>query len=278
MTRPRPLLPDFLILGAQKCGTTSLAKALAMNPQIFVPAAKEAHYFGEVADDEIDAATYSQFFSDWDGEALIGEATPEYLALPEATDQIHRLLPDVRCVIVLRNPVDRAYSHYWHRRREAGLTLGFAEALEEEEALRRRGTPVPLGYIERGLYARQITRLRDAGFTTEQMRIIFFDDLLADPSGEVGRVERFLGVEPAGVALPHANRSTRSILPDELQRRLRRLMPRHPFVRRVMGASQRASITEVMDPAVRSWLVEVFRQPNADLGLLLGRDLSSWNQ
>ena len=58
-------LPTFLILGAQKCGTTSLARALAMNPKIYLPSAKEAHYFGEVADEDVDAATYSQFFSGW---------------------------------------------------------------------------------------------------------------------------------------------------------------------------------------------------------------------
>ena len=86
-------LPTFLILGAQKCGTTSLARALARNPHIFLPSAKEAHYFGEVADEDIDAATYSQFFSGWSHEPMIGEATPEYLALPGAASQIHRLLP-----------------------------------------------------------------------------------------------------------------------------------------------------------------------------------------
>ncbi len=271
-------LPTFLILGAQKCGTTSLARALARNPHIFLPSAKEAHYFGEVADEDIDAATYSQFFSGWSHEPVIGEATPEYLALPGAASQIHRLLPDVRCVVIVRNPVDRAYSHYWHRRREAGLTLGFGQALAEEEAERQRGNPVPLGYLDRGRYAQQLTRFFDAGFASEQFLVLSFDDLISDPSSQVRRVEYFLGVEPSGATLPHENRSTRSVLPAALEHRLSGLSARRSLVQRAVRAAYRIPLTETMDPVIRAELVEVFRQPNEALGRLLGRDFASWNR
>ena len=271
-------LPGFLIIGAQKSGTTSLARALAANPDVHVPAAKEAHYFGEVDDAALDAAAYAMFFADGGDERIVGEATPEYLALPEAASQIHRLLPEVRCIAIVRNPVDRAWSHYWHRRREAGLQASFEEALAEEEALRRSGTPTPLGYVDRGRYAEQIERFLDAGFARDQLLVLVFDDLIADPEGQVARAEVFIGAAPSGGSLTHANRSTRSVLPATLRAGLERRAPRSRLVRRVVGASHRARVTEEMDPRTRARLVEEFREPNAALGRLLGRDLSGWDR
>ena len=109
-------LPTFVIAGAQKCGTTSLAAALRQHRQVHVSRPKELHFFDRPLRARAASGTPTQF-SPRDRHAQIGEATPVYLDDPVARERLIQTLPDAKIVIILRNPVDRAYSHYWHKRR-----------------------------------------------------------------------------------------------------------------------------------------------------------------
>src|SRR5262245_35984407 len=131
-------VPDFLILGAQKSGTSTLATALGRHPDIYIPWMKEAHYF-HTKDARADAPEYQAFFSDRQGERFAGEATPDYLYVAEAAINIARELPEARFVVILRNPVDRAYSAYWHARRAGAIEGSFEEGLACEGLHLARG-------------------------------------------------------------------------------------------------------------------------------------------
>ena len=139
----RPL-PDFLVIGAQKSGTTSFFHYIAQHPKIFDHKAKELHFFdlhyGR------GAAWYrSQFplLASVKKDSLVGEATPYYLCHPHAPKRIHGLVPDVKLIVLLRDPVDRAISHYFHEVKKGRETLSIDEAMmartENNSACRSRG-------------------------------------------------------------------------------------------------------------------------------------------
>ena len=108
------MLPNFLIIGAQKAATTFLARRLEEHPDIYLAVQKEIHYFNHKFEKE-SLAWYESHFSDWSGQQAIGEATPGYLNHPHAPARIKSTLPaDIKFIASLRHPVDRAYSAFWH--------------------------------------------------------------------------------------------------------------------------------------------------------------------
>ena len=108
------MLPNFIIAGAEKSGTSSLLFYMSEHEDIFTPAKKEIHFFddGDNFNEGID--WYKQWFTGWSGEKAIGECTPIYMYFPECAQRIHDVYPEMKLIFILRNPVDRAYSNYWH--------------------------------------------------------------------------------------------------------------------------------------------------------------------
>jgi hypothetical protein len=267
-------LPDFVVVGAQKAGTTSLYRMLRKHPQIHMPRTKELHFFDVHWDKGVE--WYSEQFTPGRWEWRRGEATPYYLYRPMVRERMLQVLPKARLVVILRNPVDRAYSHYWHdlRRfelerhaREVFPTFETAVAFERpyllghligregpelwKEAEGRRGT-----YIRRGEYADQLVPFFDS-YGRDQVHVMLLDDLIGDREGSLRHLFGFLRVlkRPARtIEDTHANRYRRR---DDTGR---------------MQATQYVA----MDPATREVLVEHFRPYNEQLGALIGRDLSHW--
>jgi len=131
------LLPDFIIIGGQKCGTTSLFHYLREHPRVRAPTRKETHYFTtHFASQRL--AWYRSLFPTLlhrlvDSRIRTFEASPGYLYNPYAADRIKNLLPNVKLIVSLRNPVDRAYSHYHHSVRIGKETLPFEQAIFKED-------------------------------------------------------------------------------------------------------------------------------------------------
>ena len=170
-----------------------------MSTRSFVPARKELHYFT----DEFARGPewYAEQFAGAGPGQLLGEATPTYLLSPEALRRMHDLAPGARVIVLVREPVDRAYSHHKHWRRK-GEPRSFAEACAEELAL---GRP-PGGhewdperrdyrYLAASRYARQLEALCEI-YPREQVLVVFTEDLEADPGGTFAAVCAFLGVDP----------------------------------------------------------------------------------
>ncbi len=202
----RPL-PAFLIIGAQKAGTTSLHAYLCEHPRVLVPATKEVHFF----DHEFHRGPgwYRAHFKRAAGaEMLGGEATPYYLFHPQVPDRAAALLPECRLIVVLRNPIDRAFSHHNHERALGYEQLGFAAAIaaepnrldgEEERLLAdpayRSFAHQHHSYLSRGRYAGQLERWFER-FDRERVLILSAEELFAEPEGAVREAQKFLGLEP----------------------------------------------------------------------------------
>jgi hypothetical protein len=190
------------VAGAQKCGTTTLAAVLGDHPSICLARNKEAHLFdqAEVQRRGPTAAEIEAVFPHRRHGQILLDATPSYLYLPGCLEALVRHAPDVRVVVVLRSPADRAVSHYGHERRLGAERLPFVVALAAERRRLRRD-PDPLAwnsahrhssYLDRGRYAGQLERLRSL---TANYHLVLFDDLLTDPGWVLDGIVDFLGVE-----------------------------------------------------------------------------------
>ncbi|HEU5082086.1 MAG TPA: sulfotransferase [Acidimicrobiales bacterium] len=184
-------LPHFLLIGAPKAGTTTLAADLAAHPALWLPARKELGWFDvRWAREPLDA--YRADLAAAPPGTLAGEATPTYLHAPGALERIAELVPDVRLVAVLRDPVARAWSHYWYNR-----AARLVEDRPPEEAIVGK----PADYLEPGRYGAHLRRALGL-FAAEKLHVLTIDDLAADPAGSFRDVCRHLGVPelvPVGV-------------------------------------------------------------------------------
>lgn len=200
--RPR-LLPSFVIIGAQKAGTSALFKMLAQHPQVLAPAVKELHFFDNDANYAKGFAHYRAQFppAPRGGGKVTFEATPAYLFVERAAERLHTHLPKTRLVAVLRDPVKRAFSA-WNMFRDFATdpvhghlhdSRSFAQAVEDE--LSGRDVPWEHRYLARGHYAGQLRRYFDL-FGRDRVLVLDHRDLDRDPGGVMARCCTFLGLPP----------------------------------------------------------------------------------
>lgn len=191
-----PASPDFLILGAQKAGTTSLYSALCQNPR-FVPAlCKEVHFFDRVWEEfgDLNEARiwYESHFASATG-CVTGEATPCYLAHPFAPSRIKAWYPKIKLVILLRHPVDRFISGYYHERRKRAEWRSLPEVVEQEIAAYNDGRLKWDSYLSRSLYLPQLQRWLEL-FSVEQILALESELFRANKQMIYDRVCDFLGL------------------------------------------------------------------------------------
>lgn len=230
--RFRPL-PGFLILGAQKAGTTALYAYLRSHPDVTGPLWKEVSYFDR---------HWTRGESWYRGnfplrartrDAAVGEASPSYLFHPLAPERVRALVPGARLIALLRNPVDRAFSHYQHEVALGREPLSFDEALEREDERMRGELERMLAdpsyfshawwnhtYRARGYYAEQLARWL-AVFPREQLLVVLTDELRDAPDETYRRVLEFVGVEPRSLdAYPPVFSRDYEPMPAETRARL----------------------------------------------------------
>lgn len=227
-------LPEFLGIGVQKGGTTSLQRLLEQHPGAFLPAAKELHYFSLYY--ACGEAWYRQAFAAARPEQRCGEITPYYLFHPAAPARIQALLPQVRLIVLLRDPVERALSQVFHSRRLGLEPLELEQALAAEP-LRLEGAEAVLAaadgrhrshqehsYLARSRYEQQLPRF-EALFPAEQLLVLRSEDLFAQPGRVWEQVLAFLELEPLPLpplAQPaNAGRGEAAAVPEGLRQALR---------------------------------------------------------
>ena len=241
LTSAKRALPDFLIIGAQRAGTTSLYSYLAQHRMVVSATRKEIHYFDVSFHKGL--SWYRAHFPLSSSlqqrssltRSITGEATPNYLFSPSAAERVAAVVPEVKLIVLLRNPVERAHSHWRHTVRAGYEDLGFEEAILHEES---RNDP-HYAYLSRGLYASQLERWM-AYFDAKQLLVLRSEDLFADSQPTLDQLADFLDV-PVWT-------------PGDLRPR---------FAAKGHG----------LDAATRADLVEYFEKPNQRLYELLGRDL-----
>jgi hypothetical protein len=227
-------LPGFLGLGVQKGGTTTLQLLVEQHPGVYLSPAKELHYFSlNYAKGE---AWYRQQFSAAAPGQWCGEITPYYLFHPEAPTRIHRLVPRAKLMVLLRDPVERSLSQYFHSRRLGLESLELEQALAAEQE-RLMGADMVLAtadgchrshqehsYLARSRYGEQVQRL-EALFPAEQLLVLRSEDLFEQPQRLWQQLLVFLGLEPwplpalSGPA--NAGRGEAAAVPIALRQRLR---------------------------------------------------------
>lgn len=238
-------LPNFLIIGATKAGTTSLHHYLGQHPDVFVAPTKETNFFAQESALCFSGKTvslpeeYAAQFAGATTQKAIGESSPAYLAVPTAPARIARMLPRVKLIAILRNPVDRAYSHYLMRRRQGRENREtFEEVLSEPDRDPERS------YTERGFYGKCLTRYLKH-FSKEKIKIFLYEDLVRDPQTVVRDCFEFLDVNPE--------------------------------IRIDIGTKHNVNPTaQPMSPQTRQHLLALYRADILITQELIHRDLSSW--
>lgn len=287
-------LPSFLLIGAMRAGTTSLHHTLASHPDVFMPS-EELFFFDA---DDLDEHAEEQLGPDgrwaprdferelpdalprymarFDSQArLVGEDSTTYLSSVEAPARAARIVPDAKILVLLRDPVERAWSQYWH-----GVMSGRAVLDFEASLVSARGT-----LLKRSMYAAGLRRWMDV-FPRDQIKVILSEELWAQPQAQLDEVCRFLGLD-RGLDV--------DALPLEVRHRHAAVVPRWPALRRwanllarrgarpnrrpgglagllvkVAGATHKKP---VMRADTRELLEGVLGRANAALPELLGRPL-----
>jgi sulfotransferase family protein len=245
---------DFIVPGAQKSGTTALHYFLKKHPQIALPDRQELHFFDdeEIFSRPIDYEMLHRHFRVRAGLALInrrllaGEVTPSYLYWKPAMERIHAYNPQIKLVILLRNPIDRAFAHWNMQRFKNRESLDFMDALKDEP--RRIATPLSIesrrfAYVDRGFYSVQLERVFKF-FPREQVHVVNFEDFRDRKQESLDSIFDFLGVKRIRIGRD----KDRNVVPYE----------------RAMKAEE------------RKYLLEVFSAEIAKLEQMLGWDLKDW--
>ena len=295
-------MPNFLIIGTAKAGTTSLYRYLDQHPEIYMSPNKEPRFFvydGEEMDPLhpihtktiTDLKSYQQLFEGVTGEKAIGEASPAYLVEPKAPERIYHYIPNAKIIAILRNPAERAYSHFLHLVKhnyetchDFGLTLENIEELQIGSWVPRRD------YLLFGYYSKNLKRYYDI-FDKKQIKILLFDDLKRDPIALIQETLRFLEVDDTFVPDITIHHSVSGI---PKSRALQKLIVEansvktfiKPFFRKFISKNKQNRLEywlmsrNMSKPEfpqeVRSYLIDLYREDILNLQELIQRDLSTW--
>ena len=298
-------LPDFLIVGAAKAGTTSLYYYLKEHPDIFLPAVKEPKYissqivrypfkgFGdEVVEQGIikNLKEYARLFSGVKREKRVGEASADNLYYYQTTGVIKKILYNPTIIILLRNPVERAFSAYTHLVRDDREPLSFEKGLEVERDRQEQNWEFIWFYKDVGLYYEQVKAYLE---NFDHVKIYLFDDLKNNTLKVVQDVYRFLEVDDSFIPSSIQEKFNVSGVPKNIifHRFLRRdnlfkksirpviraMMPNANARRELKNRLLRSNLKKPeMNSATRQYLIDFFREDILKLQELIDMDLSSW--
>jgi len=275
------MLPNFLICGAAKCGTTSLYEYLKSHPDIFMPLAKELDFFSNR--DAMTLSEYENQFCGWSGEKMTDEASPSYMACPDAPKRIAEVIPDAKLIFLLRDPIERAYSAYWYFIWLGGINSdrSFSEVV--------RGKSLDNFYLKEGFYYKYIKRFREY-FKRDQIYCMITEELKRDPLKEISKCFRFLGVDDSykpDVERQHkAGQYPRNIYIfvqlSKLWHRYKKSLASFPFIPDNLKKTIKWKLfTEKSTPPMkkedRAYLRKIYKEQNRLLSEFLGKDLSFWS-
>lgn len=273
-----PLI-NFIGVGAQKCASSWVHRVLGEHPQTCLSEQKELDYFSYFYGRGLD--WYERHFGRPQGAVAIGDNSPSYFVHPLAPERARRYNADMKIVVALRDPIERAYSNHLHMVREgflSGSDLSFERALQRNEM-----------YIEQSRYATHLRRWLDA-FPPTQVHVLLQEDVADAPEEEAQRLYRFLGLEGGFVALAARERANVSAMPRKNLRRLGRLARRIglgagvdalkqlPTVRRLQARGQvpLREIVPAMANPTRVMLRELLADEVEQVRAILGREALPW--
>jgi hypothetical protein len=297
-------LPNFLLIGAAKSGTTALHDFLKQHPSIYMSPQKELRYFSNITPPPdglpkeyihpgIETLEeYKSFFDGVTHQKVIGESSPMYLYVPGSAERIKATLSeDIKMLAILRNPVDRAFSAYTHALRDwTEPCSSFREALDKEQERINAGWGMLWHYTRAGFYAEQLERYFKI-FRRDQIKVVLYDDLVTDAPGLIYDVFEYLEVDPKFIPKTSAHPNVSGfpkneryhnfikrlfIMDNPIKRVGRRIVPTS-FSKSIMLKLRLINLEKRQIPEdIRVDLCELFTQDIRKLENLIDRDLSSW--
>lgn len=294
-------LPNLFVLGAAKCGTTSLYFYLNQMPEVCMAGGKEPYFFEYYYDRGLEFYR-KKYFSHWKGEKYIGEARHRNLFLPFIPEEIYEVNPSAKLVVIVRDPVERAYSHWWHYYSRRLEKLSFPEAVRKNheriaagiECKTRREYSrhfdpnetlyMNIGtYIDSGYYYEQILRYRKY-FPSNQIKVLFFGDLCNNPQNLIAGLREFLGLPAKNkkeITQIASNSNMISFTNSRARKAIdllgiRKVLPEKVFSA-LKGYYRHTFLKQPkIDKKTRGWLSEHYREHNRTLQEDLKADLSHW--
>lgn len=289
-------MPNCFVIGAAKCGTTTLYEMLKRHPQVFSPLNKEPQFF---SNDELfskgEDFYITQFYSGADKYPVRIDYTPHYLFYRKAADRIYKVLNgnSPRFIVILRNPIDRAYSLYWNMVAEGYEKLSFEEAIEQENSragdriIESEGT-IRYQYLKSGLYADQLEHWMEV-FPKDKFLILFYEELI-DQNKILKKITRFLNVDEftldgkirANTAGATRIQFIKDILRSNnaLKKFIGKFIPysaKYRLVRLVDNFNKKTVFYPPMNVSTRIKLWEYFVSDIDRLSKLTATDLSAWS-
>lgn len=300
-------LPNFLIIGAEKAGTTSLYNYLKEHPEIFMSEEKEPFFFicegghpeilGKKIEDDNFLKTritifreYEKLFKGVKDEKAIGEASASYLYVPDAAKRIKNYIPDVKLIAILRHPVDRAYSNFLHciGRGVEPLKV-FEEVIKEEEKRMKENWGLVYYYKEKGFYYKYLKTYFEL-FHPSQIKVFLYEDFESNSKGILKEIFQFLGVDETFT--PKLNEKyniskKQGLKSNPLTGLLRSRNPIKLFIKDLIPQSVREKMVTVIDKVnsenisslseeTRNTLINDYKADILNLQSLINKDLSHW--
>lgn len=276
--------PNLFLVGAAKAGTTTLHALLDGHPDIYMSTVKEPHFFSDAREAPNiapirDEDTYRSLFAPGRAASYRGESSPSYLWDAEAATRIARWTPDAAIVVSLRDPVDRAYSHYLMDVREGLQTAPFDVALRDDAARPEKGWGVSHLYFELGMYAAQADRYLTT-FGRDRVHVLFFEDLIRDADAVTASLFRFLRIPDAPTSKlaarnvyerPRGRLGRAAMRARALRSAARRYLPRRARSALRGALLARGAAKPPLDPDLEAHLVHRYAADVADLEGVLGR-------
>lgn len=301
-------MPNFLVIGAAKAGTTALYHYLNQHPEIYMSPVKETNFFAlegeelnfcgpgdqavlrrsKIVSSVTSIEEYRGLFGRVSGEKAIGEASPLYLYSPKAPERIRHYIPEAKLIAVLRNPVERAYSNFLMMIRYGSREpiTDFSRALQEEERRIKDNWEHTWHYKRMGFYHAQLKRYFDT-FDRDQIRVYLYEDLTDKSDGVLQHIFRFLDVDDTFSPDMSSRHNVSGIpknkaLHDFLRKKhpiksiLKPLTPEGLRQRIITSLQNRNLEKPPLSPEVRRQLVEAYREDILKLQDLIQRDLTKW--
>lgn len=296
-------LPNFIIIGAPRCGTTSLYAYLRQHPDVYMSPVKEPNFFlfGQEEpdlggpdgkninrDSVYRLEDYKKLFAAVTSETAVGEASPRYLDSAGTAARIHQMLPDAKLIVILRNPVQRALSHFSMRKRDGWEPCDTFEQAMADEPRRLRENWAGGIYLQRGFYSRHLRAYLE-NFPQDQIRAYLYEDLQERPHELLADLFSYIGVDPG--FRPDISRTFNAsgvIKNPALRWIWTRTHRTQRVVRPLLPKSFRKSVSNIFTglakapvefpPDLLRELAELFRSDIIQLQQLIKRDLSAWLQ
>ena len=270
-------LPDFVIVGPPKCATTWMYECLGEHPDVYMPDTDSVNYFDMNFHRDIE--WYSQHFEDAETPDIVGEESPQYLFDINATERMSNDNPDTKLIMCLRNPMKRAFSHYWHEKKKNRILYDFEDALEIY--------PIYHDWISPGFYYQHLKRFKQH-FPEENIKVLIFDDLKEDDESFIQEIFEFVGADPdfrpslldekSNSASGQINRNYQIVQNFILENAPEIIVKSaRPVHRKIHGFFRdNSEYEEGMSEEMRKKLEEVYIEDIRKLSDEIGRDLSHW--